>query len=287
MDKWRQYGPRVKSWLITHRKESVFAGLLIVVLVVGMIAAGRAKISGTNKKADGQPGKAQQSRVASQAPTDAPSPVPTATFNPEEKVYSYLQGPKSWKERRTWSGAWGELLVDGGSFGGFGCGLCCVANLYSTHAKYKASPLDAYRFSKKHTGYGGGCAIAWEQMQSVLNQIGFDALLRHKPSDYADFQRRIAAADSAIVLVSSYDSTCYWKDTPGHYVTVYLYNKDTDKVFLADSGDPAHNRHWVALKKIYKSLKTSSDYQYMTVSNYRESADQWKHKKASGDWITP
>lgn len=286
MNKWKQYGQKTLSWLMAHHKESIFISLLIIVLVVGIVAAGKAKVVGMNKTTDKKPEKAQQ-QLVTQVPTEAPTPTPTATVNPEEKVYSYLQGPKSWKERRTWSGAWGELLVDGGSFGGFGCGLCCVANLYSTHARYKASPLDAYRFAKKHTGYGGGGAIAWEQLQSVLNQIGFEAQPRHKPSDYANFQQRIAAADSAIVLVSSYDSTCYWEDTPGHYVTVYLYNKDTDKVFLADSGDPAHNRHWVALKKLYKSLKTSSDYQYMTVSNYRESADQWKHKKASGNWIAP
>lgn len=33
---------------------------------------------------------------------------PEPTQNPEEAVYSFLQGPKSWKEGREWSGKWGK-----------------------------------------------------------------------------------------------------------------------------------------------------------------------------------
>ena len=95
----------------------------------------------------------------------------------------------------------------------------------------------------------------------------------------------IASNDSAIVLVSSSNSACYWKNTPGHYVTIFLYDKQKDAVFLGDSGDPKHNRRWIALKKIYRSLKTESDYQVMTVTGYQASKDSWKHKKASGSWI--
>ena len=54
--------------------------------------------------------------------------TPAPTVDPTEKIATFLQGPKSWKERREWSGKWGKDLYDGGSLGGFGCGLCCMAH---------------------------------------------------------------------------------------------------------------------------------------------------------------
>ena len=59
----------------------------------------------------------------------------------EEEIFTFLQGPKSWEERRDWSGAWGRAFYDGGSFGGFGCGLCCLANVYSTESRYQCTLL--------------------------------------------------------------------------------------------------------------------------------------------------
>ena len=64
---------------------------------------------------------------------------PEPTQDPEKGVYSFLQGPKSWKEGREWSGKWGKEYYDGGSFGAFGCGFCCMANMYSTLTEYKLS----------------------------------------------------------------------------------------------------------------------------------------------------
>lgn len=205
----------------------------------------------------------------------------------EEEIYTFLQGPKSWRERRVWSGEWGESFYDGGSFGGFGCGLCCVANLYSSLTKYQCTPQDAYRYAKKKTEYAGGSAIAWGYLRRTLTTLGFTCKVQKKTAEYQTFQRDIANSMGAVVLVSSWDSECYWKDTPGHYVTIFLYDKEKDKVFLADSGDPAHNRQWVSLRKIYKSLKTASAWQYLPVTEYSEKEDQWKHKKAEGSWVSP
>lgn len=224
---------------------------------------------------------------ASVSPAPSPAEEITATADPTAGIYTFLQGPKSWGRKIAWSGQWGDSSYDGGRFGAFGCGLCCMANIYSSETKYECSPIDMYRYSKKNTGYGGGGAIAWEYMQQTLERTGFTVSLCAKPGTYAEFQNAIANSGCNIVLVSSVNSECYWKDTPGHYVTIFLYNKESDKIFLADSGDPDHNRHWVSLKKIYKSLKTDSDYQYLSVGAYEQSRDQWKHQGTNGEWVKP
>ena len=224
----------------------------------------------------------------------APSPkadVPVATQKPkeysEEEVYTFLQGPKSWDERRDWSGSWGHTYYDGSSFGAFGCGLCCLANVYSTQSRYRCTPIDVYRFAKRQTYYGGGGAIAWEYMESILEKLGFSCSLQKKPRSYQAFQEQMVGAKCSIVLVSSDNSTCYWQDTPGHYVTIFMYDEEKDMVFLADSGNPNHNRHWVSLRKIYKSLKTASEWQYLKVGGYNSEKDTWHHKKIEGNWIRP
>lgn len=224
------------------------------------------------------------------AVTAAPSPVkktkaPKPTPKPEEGIYSYLQGPKSWGKRLKWSGDWGVTYFDGGSFGGFGCGLCCIANIYSSLTRYQCTPVDAYKYAKKHTGYSGGGAIDWGYMRKSLSSMGFDCKVHRKPLSYEKFKRQIKKSKAAVVLVSSNNSTCYWKNTPGHYVTIFLYDETSDKVFLADSGDPNHNRHWVSLKKIYDSLKTSSPWQFLAVTGYQEHLDGWKHKNVKGNWV--
>ncbi len=203
----------------------------------------------------------------------------------EDSIYTFLQGPKSWTEQLTWSGEWGTLMFDGRYFGGFGCGLCCMANLYSSLTPYCCTPVHAYRYAKKETGYAGGRAIDWGHMRHVLTLVGFTCSLENKPDTYRQFQKEIAACQGAVVLVSSKNSKCYWKNTSGHYVTVFLYDKAKDRIFLADSGNPDHNRKWVPLQKIYKSLKTESSWQYLLVKDYKQEEDAWKHKKANGNWI--
>ena len=93
------------------------------------------------------------------------------------------------------------------------------------------------------------------------------------------------AGKACIPLISSDESKVYWKDMPGHYVSIFLYNAQTDKAFLADSGVPEHNRQWVSLDKIYKSLKTKSSWQILRINDYQEQNDTWKHKSAGGTWV--
>lgn len=280
-----------------HWYQIIFCVLLL--LVAGMVViiqstADRQRDKRSAKKETVAPGSVELATpvpsgdaVGTSAPIQNQGEDAVATEDPAANVYTYLQGPKSWKSRLDWSGKWGKTMYDGGSFGAFGCGLCCLANIYSTDAEGECSPIDMYRYTKKYTEYGGGGAIAWEYMLQTLKRTGFTAELCQKPGNYEEFRSLIAESRSSIVLVSSADSTCYWKDTPGHYVTVFLYDDQTERIFLADSGDPKHNRHWVKLKKIYKSLKTDSDYQYLRVMSYVSEQDQWKHTKASGTWVRP
>lgn len=207
--------------------------------------------------------------------------------DPTEKIATWLQGPKSWKERREWSGKWGKTYYDGGSFGGFGCGLCCMANIYCSLTDYRCSPIDMYELSKKVTEYEGGGAIDWGYMKQTLQHSGFTCKVGNKPETYGEFQEIVRNSKACIVVVSSQDSTCYWKDTPGHYVTLFLYDETRDKIFLGDSGDPEHNRQWVSLKKIYRSLKTANNRQYLTVTAYQEEQDQWKNKDMEGIYVLP
>ncbi|WP_051437666.1 hypothetical protein [Eubacterium xylanophilum] len=213
--------------------------------------------------------------------------------DPEDKVFSFLQGPKSWEQRIAWSGKWSQEEHDGAKFGAFGCGFCCMANIYTTISSsategvyYSSSPIDIYKYSKKITHYPGGCAISWQQMSKVLRYAGCENRLRKKTT-YARFKKSVKASQATLVVVSSDDSEIYWKNTSGHYVTIFLYNETDDTVFLADSGDPNHNRHRVPLKYIYKSLKKNNDYQYMPVYSYSEENDKWRHQGINGDWVAP
>jgi hypothetical protein len=162
-----------------------------------------------------------------------------------------------------------------------------MANLYTSLSEYECSPLDMYRYAKKKSGYGGGGAIDWGYMKETLAAAGISGDVGRKPSEYETFQKKVKAAAAMIVVVSSQDSTCYWKNTPGHYVTLFLYDEAADKVFLADSGDPNHNRHWVSLKKIYRSLKTANSWQFFAVNGYDKERDSWKHSGFGGTVILP
>lgn len=218
--------------------------------------------------------------------TEKPSDSPTAVMS-EQSVFSFLQGPKSWGKRKKWSGEWGVTYYDGAKFGAFGCGLCCMANLYSSLTPYQCTPIDAYYYAKEKTKYRGGGAIDWKYMKESLSSIGLSCELQKKPASYPEFQKMIASGKAAITLISSNESKIYWKDNPGHYVTIFLYDKETDKVFLSDSGVPEHNRQWISLKIIYQSLKTASTWQVLNVRDYQKQKDRWKHKTADGNWMKP
>lgn len=269
------------------RYEGVKRKLMPAACIVAVLCAAGGFILGNmtaDKKEKKPPVKVSQSE-APEAETKQILPKQKSKEEREQEIYTFLQGPKSWHSRLAWSGEWGESFYDGGSFGGFGCGLCCVANLYSSLTEYECSPIDAYRYAKKNTAYAGGGAIAWGFLRKTLSLTGFTCEVKKKPMQYAEFQADMKESMGMLVLVSSQDSDCFWKDTPGHYVTIFLYDEKEDKVFLADSGEPKRNRRWISLKKVYRSLKTASDWQYLPVTGYQKQKDHWKHKKAGGVWV--
>lgn len=209
---------------------------------------------------------------------------------PEEKtafVYSFLQGPKAFRKRLPWSGAWCKEIVRGNSFGGFGCGLCCMANIYSTLTEYECSPWDMYEYAVRASSYypsRESGAIGWDDMKAVLRSAGFDCEARIKPGTYEEFQEEMKRAPSAVVLVSSAYDDKFWKNTPGHYVNIWLYREDTDEVFLAEPGDPANNRTWIPLRYVYDALKMVSQYQYLAVYSYAEEENAWKWDGIDDQW---
>ena len=277
----------------TIRKQMVWlAAALASVCILIMMSLTICQVAKLHVKGKKAKKAAQQKEVTATplvtvTPTETPSVTPIPTSNPENRIYSYLQGPKSWNRRLDWSGEWGETALDGGYFGGFGCGLCCLANIYSSETPYQCSPLDMYGYVKKHTGYSGGMAIEWGYMRRTLSSLGFECEVVKKPSDYKKFVSDIRKCESCIALISSQDSTVYWKNTPGHYVTLFQYDEKTQTVFLADSGDPDHNRQRISLKKIYRSLKSASNWQYLVVGEYHVKKDHWKQKETEGSWVKP
>lgn len=209
---------------------------------------------------------------------------------PEAKIYSFLQGPKSWGERRAWSGEWSNEYVKGGYFGNFGCGLCCMANLYCTLTDYTCSPWDMYEYARQVSGYTPTRkigAIGWGDMKVTLAKSGFDTTLNQKPGSYEDFRRQVAGAKAAVVLVCSRDDDTYWEKTGGHYVNIWSYDEKEDQVFLSDPGDPEHNRERIPLKYVYDALKTGSQYQFLLVHGYAEENNLWKQDGIDEDWAAP
>ncbi len=283
----KRWGRRKVRWMVM--------GICMVFVCISFVVS--SLWSGTRRLSKEKERKAQVSeRTFGPAEKKRPETEKTAepttepTRKPVDKtlqIYTYLQGPKSWNQGIDWSGEWGESYMDGGSFGGFGCGLCCMANIYSSLTPYQCSPVDMYRYAKKHTGYGGGMAIDWGYIRRGLTSLGLHCHVERKQETYHEFRENIRKSKCAIVLVSSANSTVHWKNTPGHYVTIFEFQEKTDKVFLADSGDPDHNRRWIHLKKVYRSLKTASNWQYLVVSGYDKQKDHWHHKKANGTWNRP
>lgn len=207
--------------------------------------------------------------------------------HPEQGVYTFLQGPKSWTEGRAWSGEWSNQYVRGNYFGNFGCGLCCMANIYCTLTEHTCSPWDMYEYARQVSGYAPSRkigAIGWADMKVTLRKSGFDCTLNTKPESYEEFQQEIAASQMAVVLISSRDDDTYWKKTGGHYVSISLYDASSDRVFLGDPADPDGNRSWIPLRYVYDALKTVSQYQYLLVQDYAEEQNQWMHDGITDAW---
>ncbi len=210
----------------------------------------------------------------------------------EESIYSFLQGPVAWQNKYPWSGYWGELITEeGGSFGGFGCGLCCIANIYDTLSPYEASPVDTYEYAKEVSSYcptAGSGAIGWEAMLKTLKTLGMDAELKKKPKTFNKFKEAMSDSEMAIILIQCDDPDAIWGDTPGHYVNIWRFNPDDNTVFVKNSGEYEKNRKTVKLKECYDYLKEISAYQILYVHSYNEEKDEWKRaEKASGKWNRP
>ena len=208
----------------------------------------------------------------------------------EEEVHSFLQGPRSWEEGRPWSGEWCTFLVNGNSFGGFGCGLCCMANIYNTMSPYEVSPWDMCEFAMSVSDYAPNAqmgAIDWKEMNNVLRSCGMTCNLYRKPKTYREFQKQMEWMETAIVLINRKEDDAYWQDTPGHYVNIWLYQEEDDTVFLAEPGSPENNRQRIPLRYVYDALKTISKYQYLAVEEYQEQNNQWKADGIDELWNAP
>ena len=208
----------------------------------------------------------------------------------EEDVYTFLQGPKAWGNGVPWSGEWCLEYAKGQYFGSFGCGFCCIANLYSTFSDYECSPLDVYKYAREVTGYvptKASAAIDWGKIKLLLQKMGFQCDVYYKPDSYEEFQNQIKNCKSAIVLVCSANDDTFWKNIPGHYVTISLYDEINDDVFLGEPGSPTKNRTRVPLKYVYDALKTTSKFQYLMVDSYSQEDNQWKHDGIDDQWNRP
>lgn len=207
----------------------------------------------------------------------------------EEDIYSFLQGPGAWSGGISWSGEWCRFEVDGNSFGSFGCGLCCMANVYNTLSPYEVSPWDMYEHAKVSSGYtpgGGYGAIDWQEMRCTLEVCGVSGELHRKPGTFEEFRDQIKEAKSAIVLVCSGNDNTYWKTTQGHYVNIWLYQED-DTVFLAEPGNREKNRSRIPLRYVYDALKTGSTFQYLLVKDYLEADNMWRANGIEESWCRP
>ena len=208
----------------------------------------------------------------------------------QDEIYTFLQGPKAWEARREWSGEWCYQYLEGNYFGSFGCGMCCMANIYDTLADDKGSPLDAYKFARKYSGYlptPQSGAIGWGDMKNCLRKMGMVCDLYYKPDSYEEFQNQMARCESMIVLVTSNEDDTFWKHTSGHYVNIWLYDESDDTVFLAEPGSPTNNRKRIPLRYVYDALKTISQFQYIRVDVYNAKNDTWHPDGIVDNWTMP
>ena len=134
---------------------------------------------------------------------------------------------------------------------------------------------------------GGSGAIDWPYMAETLRETGFSVRLKKKDRKYKAFQEAMENCLTAIVLISSEEDDSYWQDTPGHYINLWHYNPETDKVFLGDSGNPNHNRQWVPLRTIYDAISSQNSWQYLLVTDYDEEKNTWKYSGIHEEWTRP
>ena len=205
-------------------------------------------------------------------------------------IYSFLQGPAAWENRTDWGGSWCNMILADQYFGAFGCGLCDLANIYSTLTPYECSPIDMYYYAQEASGYtpvSGLGAIDWPELQDTLQSVGINCELRTKDDNYEDFQNALAEGITAIVLISSAYDTTYWKNSDGHYVNLWMYDPADDTAFLADSGNYGYSRERISLRPVYDALLPASSYQYLLVTSVDTEGNTWQHDGIDIDWVRP
>ena len=208
----------------------------------------------------------------------------------ETGVYTFLQGPAAWNAKTDWSGEWCKKELGGQLFSVFGCGLCCLANIYSTLTPYECSPVDMFHYAVEQTDYapsGSMGAIDWPYLKQTLQKTGITSVLAKKDKTYEQFQAKVSKAKTVIALVCSANDSTYWQNVNGHYVNLWLYNAADDTILLGDPGNPAHNRQRIPLSYVYNALKTSGSYQYLLITAVDEEANTWKHDGISDLWNAP
>lgn len=213
-------------------------------------------------------------------------PLSTKTMEKTERIVKYYQGAQSYKSGLQWSGNWCYKKYNGKKFGSFGCGICSLANVYASLTKFGGSPIDMLEFLKSKASYKGAGAVSWSNLAKGAKKLGFTASTGKKPSKYKDFQNIMKKSKAMIVLVGK-GKKSHWKKTSGHYISLFLYEKKNDIVFVADSGSLKNNGQWIPLKVIYNSLKKSSERQFLSFKSYNKKADTWKNKVFTGTCIYP
>ncbi|MCR5665420.1 MAG: hypothetical protein K6G01_01190 [Eubacterium sp.] len=265
---------------------------IVVLLVAGMLFLGVAYVQEKAKhKAQLEEIEQQQAETEEEEEEASTSQqLKEELAEAERNTYTFLQGPKSWEKSIDWSGEWSGAIVNGNAFGSFGCGLCAMANIYDTLSPYEVSPLRMCKYAQKVSAYAPtyeSGAIGWGDMKTVLKTVGMDVEVATKPDNYEDFCENLKNAKSAIVLVCSEDDDSYWEDTPGHYVNIWHYNEEEETVFLADPGEPSHNRDRIDVEYVYDALKTSSKFQVLYVWSYDEDDNTWKGDGIKDNWNRP
>ena len=228
--------------------------------------------------------------VISETETETESETEKKLVLSETDIYTFMQGPKAWTTKTDWGGSWCDVELYDQKFSVFGCGHCCLANIYSTLTDCDCSPLDMFYYAKEVSGYRPMSyygSIDWPYMKQTLKKVGIHTRLKQKDKTYKQFQEEIKNSITATVLICSDYDTTYWQGVEGHYVNVWLYDEEDDTVFLADSGNPDHNRQRIPLKYVYDAMKTSNRYQYMLVTSVDKDGNQWGHNGVEMKWNVP
>lgn len=185
----------------------------------------------------------------------------------EQQIFSYVQTPYTYYKVRRWVGPWHRIQAAGQTFLNFGCGICCLTNMFDTIKHRDITPDRMYEKCIEHSSYaphGSVGAIDWKQIKTMCDYFGFQTELKAKPRDYAEFQKDAAENKTLLVLVCKDNDSRLWYYTRGHYVNLWEYDAETDSVFVTDASG-LYNRERVPLSFVYAALKTASNYQYMTV----------------------